>query len=869
MHTQRSNLGRRGLMACASIPGTLAGILAGILAVGAPGCMEYETGDEATFTQEALGVDAPAAENSVIVKFRDVSTAAAVGDAVAMVGGTFQDLDFDRRDDRFASIAGGRLALIELEGKFGARDAMARLAKHPAIEYVEPNYIYHVTATPNDPSFGTLWGLHNTGQSAGTPGADISAVAAWNTTVGSSDVIVGIIDTGIDYTHPDLAANVFVNPGEIAGNGVDDDGNGYIDDVRGINAITGTGDPMDDNDHGTHVAGTIGAVGNDGVGVVGVNWNVTMMGLKFLSASGSGSTADAIECINYAVAMKNRGVNIRALNNSWGGGGFSQALEDAIRSADTAGILFVAAAGNSTVNNDTSPHYPSSYNVANVLAVASTTRTDAISSFSNFGATSVDLGAPGSEILSTTPGNTYSTFSGTSMATPHVTGAAALLLSINGSLTVAELKDILMSTGDSIAALAGKTVSGKRINVELALEAANPQPGFKLDVTPASQTVSQGQTATYGVSLTSVLGFTDPVTLSVSSTPALNATTTFTPNPATPGSSSTLTITTSTATAAGSYTLTITGTSGAITKSRTVTLTVRPEGTIERSYPNTTVISIPDNNVTGINSTTNVPDSISVFELAVEVNITHTYIGDLIVELTSPAGTKTTLHNRAGGSTDNLRTTFRPTVFNGQNMAGTWTLHVRDVASIDVGTLDSWTLTVVGVPTGGGPVNQPPTASFTSSTSNLTASFTDTSTDADGSITGWSWSFGDGGTSSAQNPSHAYAAAGTFTVTLTVTDNVGATSSVSQSVTVIAPPPAISLSVVSAFRRNAKGVEVNLSWTQASTANVEIFRSGASLGLVPNSGAYRDRFNSTGTTFTYRVCDEGGARCSNQVTASL
>ena len=239
-------------------------------------------------------------------------------------------------------------------------------------------------------------------------------------------MVVGVIDTGIDYKHEDLAANIWINPGEIPDNGIDDDNNGYVDDIHGINSITGSGDPMDDHYHGTHCAGIIGAVGDNGKGITGVNWTVKIIGIKFVSG-GFGLDSDAVESINYAVGLRNRGVNIRVLSNSWGGGGYSQSLLDAINQANTSGILFVAAAGNNSSDNDASLFYPASYDTLNVLAVASTDHNDNLSSFSNYGATTVDIAAPGSSILSTYPNNNYYSTSGTSMATPHVAGAAALL----------------------------------------------------------------------------------------------------------------------------------------------------------------------------------------------------------------------------------------------------------------------------------------------------------------------------------------------------------------------------------------------------------------------------------------------------------
>jgi serine protease len=754
-----------------------------ILAIANQGC-QLDDGalDEASFTEQALSADDPGYDqSSVLVKFRDTPGPSALQDALALVEGTIEDSNHDRKDDRFAHIAGGRIARVDLGRGWTVDRAIEQLRKHPAIEYVEPNYTVYASVVPNDLSFGELWGLHNTGQAGGTAGADIQAADAWSATTGSAEIVVGIIDTGIDYTHPDLAANIWRNSGEVAGNGVDDDGNGYIDDVHGINAITGSGDPMDDHDHGTHVAGTIGAVGGNGIGVAGVNWNVRMCGLKFLSAAGSGSTADAVEAINYAVALKSRGVNLRVLNNSWGGGAFSQALMDAIATANNAGILFVAAAGNNAGNNDSMPHYPSSYDVPNVLSVASTTRTDGISSFSNYGATSVDMGAPGSEILSTIPGNSYAVFSGTSMATPHVTGAAALVLSSNDALTVAELKDILMTSGDPISALDGRTVSGKRLNVTSALaQAGPPQPRFDITVSPASRALNQGQSTSYTVNVASVAGFSDNVTLSLSSSPALAASVSFTSNPVAPGSSSTLNIATTTATATGTYILTVTGTSGSLVLSTTATLTVRPEGTTVLNYTNTKAASIPDSTPTGITSSINVPDGMTIWDLTVTVNITHPNIGDLLVSLRSPTGTQVPLHNRTGGTTDNLRQSYQLSSFNGEHSAGTWVLAVSDRASGNVGTLDNWSLSITGVPND----NPSPNASFVYTTSGLTASFTDLSTDPNGTIAAWSWDFGDGSTSTVQYPTHTYAAAGTYIVTLTVTDDRGATDSAWAQVTV-------------------------------------------------------------------------------------
>ncbi len=482
----------------------------------------------------------------------------------------------------------GRTMKVTFDGDLASK--MSAVAALRNVAWVEPNFIVYADSIPTDPMFDDLWGMNNTGQTGGTADADIDAPEAWDIETGDSSVIVGIIDTGIAYNHPDLAANMWTNTGEIADNGIDDDGNGYVDDVYGINCIDGSGDPYDDNGHGTHVAGTVAAAMDNGEGVVGVAPGVSLMGLKFLSAEGSGSSDDALECLLYSVYM-----GAALTNNSWGGGFPSRNMKSAIEQAGSRGSLFVAAAGNDGTDNDRNPHYPSSYRSPTVLAVANSDHNDLLDASSNYGARSVDIAAPGTGITSSVPydsvselnaagmtfagspmayaaygsasapmsdgglcdttdaswsgtvvlcergditfydkvinaqssgavavavynneegmlygtlgeGNSsdipaigmsqadgqelvasylgtegevvntfdpaglgYDTYTGTSMAAPHVAGAAALLLSYDPDLTPGELKDILMSTSDKPAGMAGTTVSSGRLNINNAI----------------------------------------------------------------------------------------------------------------------------------------------------------------------------------------------------------------------------------------------------------------------------------------------------------------------------------------------------------------------------------------------------------------
>ncbi len=357
------------------------------------------------------------------------------------------------------------LGLVKLAGTT-VESAVTSFNATSGVVYAEPVYIHTLAAVPDDPYFTDLWGMNNTGQTGGEMDADIDAVEAWNITTGKSSVIVAVTDSGIDYTHPDLADNMWVNDAEYNGYpGIDDDNNGYIDDIYGIDAVNADSDPLDDNDHGTHCAGTIGAVGDNGIGVAGVCWDVQLMALKCFDQFGSGDTAAEIECIEYAIA---KGAHV--INASWGGFGYSQVLYDVIQRCAQSNIIFVAAAGNYSMDNDGAfPFYPASFELGNIISVASTTDSDELSSFSHYGKTSVDLAAPGSLIYSTAPGGGYQYMSGTSMAAPHVAGSCALVLSLNQGMGALEVKDVLMKSVDSLTTLKELCVSEGRLNINSAL----------------------------------------------------------------------------------------------------------------------------------------------------------------------------------------------------------------------------------------------------------------------------------------------------------------------------------------------------------------------------------------------------------------
>lgn len=382
----------------------------------------------------------------VIVKFKSTVSRAAVSSVLANTGIEIAQ--------EFGEISVYRCTI---SGDKSVPGAVAACNADPTIEYAEPNYIYRTFQTPNDPRFPELWNM-----------VMVNAPQAWDIQTGDRAIVVGVIDTGVDLDHEDLAANMWKNAGESGGgkesNGVDDDGNGLIDDYQGWDFINNDNDPNDDNDHGTHVSGTLGAVGNNNIGVAGVNWIVSIMPLKFLGGDGSGTTDNAVEAIIYATKM-----GAKILSNSWGGGGRSQALEDAIKFANDNGVLFMAAAGNEGRNTDQFPTYPAGYELGNVIAVANSNSDDRLSGTSNFGRTSVDLAAPGRQILSTVRNDRYTKFSGTSMATPHVSGAAALVWAQYPGVSSSQVKIRLLGSVDRSSDYAGKVVTGGRLNVFKAL----------------------------------------------------------------------------------------------------------------------------------------------------------------------------------------------------------------------------------------------------------------------------------------------------------------------------------------------------------------------------------------------------------------
>ena len=615
----------------------------------------YQPGAAATdLAKEKLLNDPTMTRNpfGLLVRFAQTASVVDVDQTLLAVGGT---------------VVGGALdgqSLYLVETLSDLDEAAELLRSMPGVAWVGFDDVVQATELPSDPDLDLdlLWGMN------GTYGID--APGAWAQTLGDPSVVVAIIDTGVDLDHPDLAANIWTNSGEIAGNGIDDDGNGYIDDLHGWDFVNNDGDPNDDNNHGTHVAGTIAAVA-DSVGVVGVAPNSKVMALKFLDANGSGLTSNAVTALAYAV---DNGAQIS--NNSWGGGGSSSSMSSMLDIAAAANHLFVAAAGNSSNNNDSNPSYPASYSQGNVVAVASNQSDGAPSSFTSYGATSVDVVAPGSGILSSVVGGGYATFSGTSMATPHVAGVAALMLAVNPSISFADIKQILIDTSTSDSRLASYAASGGVVNAADAVTAATGG-GPSLSVVPSGTSVTEGDVVTY--TATAV----DQNDVDISSQ------TTWSQDGASLGTGAVLSYTADTV---GTMRIRAEVSAGGVSTSQTSTLyvaeiersvtvvspnggetyavgevvpinwtSVGPVGNIDISvsdqssgqveYAGATGLPIVDNQTTSVSIS--VPGSMAISSMNVGLRLDHTYDGDLKIVLTHPSGPSVILANYAGSSGNN------------------------------------------------------------------------------------------------------------------------------------------------------------------------------------------------------------------------
>jgi len=600
--------------------------------------------------------------------------------------------------------------------------ALQALENNNFVATASPNIKIEIARTPNDPGFSRLYGLNNTGQTGGRVDADIDATEAWDRATGTGNTLVAVIDTGIDYRHPDLAANIWTNSAEIPGNGRDDDGNGYVDDIHGYNFVANNGNPMDDNGHGTHVSGTIAGIGDNGVGVAGVNWRGKLMALKFLDSTGSGYVSDAVAALDYAVRM-----GAKISNNSWGGGGFDPLLARAISNARSAGHIFVAAAGNESANNDVTASYPANYAYDNVVSVAATDLNDNLAFFSNYGANSVDIAAPGVGIYSTVPNNSYATYSGTSMATPHVTGALSLLWDSEPGLTYRQVIDRLYAGADRLASLNNRVIGSRRLNVNNMISQASVTPPPAVDAAPVVASVSfltaggglTGADVTFSEAI-------DPTTIDTGdfSLTGPNGSVPITGLTTVSGSGGKVFRVSFASATVGAYSLAIgpniadltgnlmdqngNGTPGESTDTFIAKATLSGALTFE----NTTAQPIRDFRNT--NSSIYIGANFNIADINVSVNIEHTYVGDLVITLKSPSGKVATLFKRRGADGQNLTATmfddeattaigngqapfsgvFQPesplSTFDGGTSKGFWTLTVSDRAWWDNGTLNSW-----------------------------------------------------------------------------------------------------------------------------------------------------------------------------------
>ena len=611
---------------------------------------------------------------------------------------------------RQAEAIGNGQYQLTLAENVTVNQAVSYFKNQSAVEFAQPDYKVQIERLPDDPGLTNVWGLDNTGQGGGAANADINAPEAWNTNTGSGKMVVAIIDSGIDYNHPDLKANIWSSPKNPA--------------IRGWNFVNNNSNVMDDNGHGTHIAGIIGAVGNNGIGIAGVNWNVKLMALKFLDKSGSGYLSNAVKALNFAVAN-----GAKVVNNSYAGGGSDPAMSAAIAAARAKGVIFVAAAGNDGSNIDSSPVYPASYNSDNVVTVAATDRSDRLANFSNFGRATVEIAAPGSYIYSTLPGNKYGYYSGTSMAAPGVVGALALVWDAHPTWTYKQVIKAVLNTADVMPSLTGKVATG-RLDVG---EAINYK--FPSAVTPASSLQVTNSVFNSGTSLNSVrVTFSQPVAASTFTAAdvtltgpdgkviALRSLTTVA------GTGSTqFDLKFASQTAAGTYRLSL----GTNIKNTTGKLLDQDKDGIsgestDKYVGATSFASTLDLKSADVNkalkdngktiSVLKITQDFSITDLKVRLDVAHAYVSDLKISLMGPDGTRVYLVNQRGGTGDNLSNTvfddtattkvtsgsapftgvFKPETalsqFVGKAARGTWQLIVEDMNRYYGGKLNSWSV---------------------------------------------------------------------------------------------------------------------------------------------------------------------------------
>ena len=736
--------------------------------------------------------------------------------------------------------------------------ALQLLRRDPNVEYAEPNYIYSVSLTPNDPFFPQLWSLNSNSQPGGI---DIDAPLAWDTRT-ASDVVVGVIDTGIDYNHEDLVANMWTNPGETAGNNIDDDGNGFVDDIHGWDFVNNDNDPADDYGHGTHVAGTIGAVGNNGVGVTGVAWNIKIASLKFIGSSGYGTLEDAVRALTYAEMM-----GFAITNNSWAGGGYSQALYDAISAANSNGHLFVAAAGNSSQNMDSVPDYPAGYNLDNIISVAATDSSDGMAYFSNYGAMSVDLGAPGVFVYSTVPKGMcilcspsgYSYLSGTSMASPHVAGVAALLWTQRPTLSNLGVKNAILAGTDPVPSLFGKTVSGGRLNLYNLFDNDSTPPNAITNLSVIDKTFNTITLQWTAVGDDGAIGRAKKYDVRYSTSPITNINFAnaqkagIVPPPSVSGTLESVIVKglspNTTYYFAVKVSDNVSNTSGIsnIATGKTSTADIFFSDAVPSDTTNWTIEG--DNGMGGgalwhVTTRRSQSPTRSLYygsETTGNFNTGAANKGSVISPSINLSASKNSqlsfqqfLDKEAGLSYDKTQIfvsedngTSWVEIFFGTPTEGVWKNEVLDLSAYDGKTIkikfsfdtidavlndfEGWFLDDIVVR--GQKISVPPVADAGPDQNGATGQSLNfsgaASTDLDGTITSYIWNFGDGATASGKMVSHAYSNAGTYLVKLKVQDNVGLVDEDELSVTVVSVPTMV-------FSDSFEIKEWNNLWTEDS-----------------------------------------------------